>query len=154
MSNYLDENHYTCLSSCYECGKRIEIDFYDNHFQTRENVTFLGRLGKEKYTYCPYCGARNTGFIPYDPEQRINVFADDVVIDVDEEELNDEDAWWPEAEGVTLIDEEEEEEDSWEVEDESVKELFVCSSCGEKFRLNPKGCDKIYCYYCGKETIR
>ena len=84
------------------------------------------------------------------------MFADDAVaddvIDADEEELNDEDAWWPEAEGVTLIDKEE--EDPWEQEDESDKESFVCSSCGEKFRLNPKGCGKIYCYYCGKKSIR
>ena len=156
MNEHSDENYFTCLSSCYECGKRIEVDFYDNHFETKENVTFLGRLGKETYSYCPYCGAKHIGFIPYDPEQRINVFADDVVADdvivADEEELDEEDSWWLEAEGVTLIDEEEEEDEPWEAEDESVKESYICSSCGEKFRLNPKGCEKIYCYYCGKKS--
>ena len=31
---------------------------------------------------------------------------------------------------------------------------YVCSSYGEKFRLNSSGCDKIYYYYCGKEITR
>ena len=29
---------------------------------------------------------------------------------------------------------------------------FPCPDCGQKFRLNPKGNDKIYCYFCGKEA--
>lgn len=64
--------------------------------------------------------------------------------------MDEEDSWWPEAEGVTLIDEEAEEEEPREAEDESVKESYVCSSYGEKFRLNSRGCDKITITIAGK----
>jgi predicted RNA-binding Zn-ribbon protein involved in translation (DUF1610 family) len=42
--------------------------------------------------------------------------------------------------------------DPWEMDDESVLVAFTCPDCGQKFRLNPKGNDKIYCYFCGKEA--
>ena len=69
----------------------------------------------------------------------------------DEDDEDDADFWWPEAEGVTLIDEEEEEEPDHSGVDED-EETFVCRSCGEMIRLKRKGFEKIYCYYCGKET--
>ena len=78
--------------------------------------------------------------------QEIDLFSEDN----NAEELDEKDFWWPDTEGATLIDEEYE-NDSEETEDESAKRSFICSSCGETFRLNPKGCGKIYCYYCGKE---
>ena len=32
------EKYFTCISSCYECERRIEVDFYDDHFETKEDV--------------------------------------------------------------------------------------------------------------------
>lgn len=76
--------------------------------------------------------------------QEIDLFSEDD----NTEELDDEDSYWPDAEGATLIDAEDD-NDSEET-DETAKESFTCSSCGKKFRLNPKGRNKIYCYYCGE----
>lgn len=145
MSKNTEEYAFTCFSSCHKCKRRIKVEYNDDHFETKESVTFLGRLGSEIYTYCPYCGIKQTGFQPYDMHQEINLFSEDD----DAEEVDEEDFWRPDAEGVTLIDEEDD-NDSEETEDETEKKSFVCSSCGERFRLNPKGYDKIYCYYCGK----
>lgn len=150
----MDDNAITCFTSCYKCNRRIKIEFYDDKFETEENVTFLGRLGTRTYSYCPYCGTKESGFSPYDPEQKIDLSLED---DPEEYEIDDEEpSWWPDAEGVTLIDDEEEEEkgDPWEMDDEALMRSFTCPSCGEKFRLNPKGIDKIYCYYCGKEATK
>ena len=36
---------FICLSSCYKCGRQIEIEYYMDHFERKENATFLGRLG-------------------------------------------------------------------------------------------------------------
>lgn len=142
------ENAYTCCSSCFKCNRGIIVEYYEDDFETEDNVTFLGRLGTRKYSYCPYCGVKQSGFAPYDWNQKMDLSLED---DPEETENKDDggDSWWPDAEGVTLFDEDEEEDDSW---DESEKVPFSCSSCGKKTRLNPKGCDKVYCYFCGKET--
>jgi hypothetical protein len=147
----VEKGSYTCLSSCFKCNRGIAVEFYEDVFETEENTTFLGRLGTTTYTYCPYCGVKQSGFAPYDWNQKMDLsLEDDPAVPEDEEE--DGEAWWPDAEGVTLIDEDEEdEEDPW---DESEKEAFTCPSCGKKTRLNPKGCDRIFCYFCGKETER
>ena len=147
---------FICLSSCYKCGRQIEIEYYTDHFERKENATFLGRLGTEKYSYCPYCGVKQTGFSPYYPEQKMNLSMEDdpVSIKSDEDDEDDADFWWPEAEGVTLIDEEEEEEPDHSGVDED-EETFVCRSCGEMIRLKRKGFEKIYCYYlsmCKKDS--
>ena len=149
MREGIDENTFICITSCHKCRRHIEVEFHDGHFEAKENVTFLGRMGTETFTYCPYCGVRQTGFSPYDPQQKINLFPEDD----DDEEPDEEDSWWPDAEGVTLIDEEEDDTDSGEMDDESDKESFTCSSCGETFSLNPRGCNQIYCYYCGKAIL-
>ena len=145
----MNDDVINCYSSCYKCNKRIKIEYYEEACETKENVTFLGDLGTEIYSYCPYCGVKHTGFRPYDLQtERTAEFEDD-----DEEEWED-DSYWPEAEGVTLIDDDDEEEDGdpWEMDDESLLVAFTCPSCGQKFRLNPKGSKKIYCYFCGKEA--
>ena len=36
--------------------------------------------------------------------------------------------------------------------DEAQLAAFICPSCSQKFRLNPKGNDRIYSYFCGKEA--
>jgi len=98
-----------------------------------------------------YCGVKETGFRAYDPEQRMILSLEDdpeeCVFD-DEEEWEEEGFGWPDAEGVTLIDEDEADDYNRPSDEE---ELFTCSSCGESLSLNRKGCGKIYCYYCGKE---
>lgn len=150
----MNDNVFTCYSSCHKCNRRIKIQYFEDTCETRENVTFLGRLGTETYSYCPYCGVKQTGFMPYDTQpESTNALPDDE----DGEEWNDEaESWWPDAEGVTLVDEEDEEDDGdsnpWEMDDESVLEEFTCPSCRQHFRLNPKEIEKIYCYFCGKEA--
>ena len=62
MSKNSDEIAFTCLSSCHKCKRKIIVEYNDDHLETKENVTFLGRLGSEIYTYCPYCGVKQTGF--------------------------------------------------------------------------------------------
>lgn len=150
----MNDNAFTCYTSCYKCKRQIRIEYYDDKFETKENVTFLGRLGTTTYSYCPYCGTRESGFRPYDPEQKMDLSLEG---DPEESEFDDleEHAWWPDAEGVTLVDDDEEEEDDgdpWEMDDEALLVAFTCPDCGQKFRMNPKGCDKIYCYFCGKEA--
>lgn len=147
MSEHTEEYTFTCLSFCHKCEQQIKVEYNNRHFETKENVTFLGRLGSEIYTYCPYCGVKQARFQSYNVHQEIDLFSEDD----NAEELDDEDPWWPDAEGATLIAEEENDNNSEETEDESAKRSFICSSCGETFRLNPKRHDKIYCYYCGKE---
>ena len=44
-----------------------------------------------------------------------------------------------------------EDEEPFEMYPDDETEIFECKSCGESFRTSRKGCDKIYCYYCGKE---
>lgn len=147
----MEKGDYTCHSSCFKCNRGIVVEFYEDDFETVENTTFLGRLGTTTFSYCPYCGVKHSGFAPYDWNQKMDLsLEDDPVVPEDEED--DGEAWWPDTEGVTLIDEDEEDEDDrW---DESEKEAFTCPSCGKKTRLNPKGCDRIFCYFCGKETER
>ena len=149
----MNDNVFSSYSSCYKCEKRIKIEYYEDTCETKDNVTFMGDLGMEIYSYCPYCGVKHTGFRPYDLQPKETA----PVEDDDEEEWDDEvESWWPDAEGVTLVDEDDEEEeddgDPWEMDDESVLVAFTCPDCGQKFRLNPKGNDKIYCYFCGKEA--
>ncbi len=148
----MNDDAISCYSSCYKCHKRIKIEYYEDTCETKENVTFLGDLGTEIYSYCPYCGVKHTGFRPYDLQtERVASVVDD-----DEVEWDDEvESWWPEADGVTLVDDDEEEEedsDPWEMDDDALLAGFACPACGQKFRLNPKGTDKIYCYFCGKES--
>lgn len=147
----MNDNAFICVTSCYKCNRQIEVEYYNDNFETEENVTFLGRLGTRTYSYCPYCGTRESGFSPYDPEQKMDLSLEDDPVESEFDDL-EEHSWWPDAEGVTLIDAEEEENDALESEDESDRIAFICHSCGQKFRLNPKGCDKIYCYFCGKEA--
>ncbi len=148
----MNDNPLICITSCYKCKRQLKIEYFNNNFETEENVTFLGRLGTKTYSYCPYCGTKETGFRPYDLEQKIDLSLEN---DPEECEFDDceEPSWWPEAEGVTLVDgAEEEKDDPWEMNDETLLRSFTCPSCGQKFRLNPKGSDKIYCYFCGKEA--
>ena len=148
----MNDETISCYSSCYKCNKRIKIEYYEDACETKENVTFMGELGVEVYSYCPYCGVKHTGFRPYDLQTERNA----AIEDDDEEEWDaDDDSWWPDAEGVTLVDDDENEEedgDPWEMDDEAQLVAFTCPACGQKFRLNPKGNDKIYCYFCGKEA--
>ena len=147
----MSEGKYTCCSTCFKCDRGIVVSYVDDNFETEQNATFLGRLGTRKFSFCPYCGAKQTGFAPYDWDQEMDLSIED---DIDDEEEHDEgESWWPDAEGATLIDEDEEEDDddSW---DESEKDAFVCPSCGKKTWLNPKGCNRIFCFYCGKETVK
>ena len=148
MSNVDDDKNIICYSACHKCNRRIKIECYDDNFETKENVTFLGRLGTETYSYCPYCGVKQTGFSMY--ETKPAKFTEEE--DVAEVEWDDEEFWWPDAEGVTLVDDEEEENEHFlEIDDESATETFVCPACGEKFRVHPKGLEKHFCYYCGKK---
>ena len=148
----MNEGKFTCYTSCFKCKKQIEVEFDDDNFETEENVTFLGRQGTMKYHYSPYCGAKESGFRPYDPDQKMDLSLEDDPVKLDEEEQDDGEAWWPDVEGVTLIDEDEEDDD--DSCDESEKSAFACPSCGKKTWLNPKGCEKIFCYYCGKEAMK
>ena len=148
----MNDNVFSSYSSCYKCDKWIKIEYYEDTCETKENATFLGDLGIEIYSYCPYCGVKNTGFMPYDLQSKETASDEDA--EWDDEDEND-DTWWPDAEGVTLVDDDEEEEDDgdpWEMDDEELLVAFTCPDCGQKFRLSPKGCDKIYCYFCGKEA--
>ena len=148
----MSEGNYTCYSSCIKCDRRIVISYDDENFETEENATSLGRLGTLTFSYCPYCGVKKSGFSAYDRNQKMDLSLEDDPEVSDEEEWDDDDEpWWPDAEGVTLIDEEEDDDDSW---DEAEKDAFVCPSCGKKTWLNPKGCERIFCYYCGKEAGR
>ena len=147
------ENPSTHFSSCYKCKRRLKIECYSDNFETKENVEFFGDLGSESYSYCPYCGELNTGFSPYEIRS-VDMDADDEDEWEDEDSYNDEDYWWRRDDmGVTLIDEDEEPEDEepFEMYPEEETEVFECPSCGESFRTSRKGCDKIFCYYCGKE---
>lgn len=160
------ENPSIHLSSCHKCERRLKIECYSDNF-TREEGTFMGAMGIETYTYCPYCGVQGTGFSPYDDERgkfdferkKSHSWDDEDEYedewDDDEDEDYDDDGWWPESDGVELVDEEAEDdtddegENPWEMSADA--ELFECKSCGESFRTSRKGCKKIYCYYCGKE---
>ena len=145
----MSDDAFVCYSSCFWCHREIVVEYDDDNFQTEENVTFLGRLGKETYSYCPYCGKKESGFIPYDANQPIKIdHGEGNIPDEDDEE----DFWWPEAEGVELIDDETEDDSAEELDDDSARVLFICPACKERFRMNPKGRNKIYCYYCGKEA--
>lgn len=149
MNAETDGGFFTCYTSCYKCHRQIMIDYAEDSFETEENVTFLGRLGSMTYQYCPYCGVRESRFSPYDPDQKMDFSqVDNFAASIRDDETE---SLWPDVEGVTLIDEEEEGDDSW---DESEKVAFVCTSCGKKTRLNPKGCDKVFCFYCGKEAVK
>ena len=148
----MSDEAFICYTSCHICKQHLKIEFYHDKFETRENVTFLGRLGSETISYCPYCGAQQTGFSPYDPKQKMDMSLEQEPVESefdDPEEWDGGTSWWPDAEGVTLIDEDEGDDILGELEEE--KALFVCSHCGEKFRVNPKGCEKIFCYYCGEK---
>lgn len=160
-----EENPSVHLSSCHKCERRLKIECYSDNF-TREEGKFMGAMGIETITYCPYCGVQGTGFRPYDDDRGKFDFErekslgwdDDDEDDEYEDEWDDEDdGWWPDAPGVELVDEDEESddetddegEDPWEMSEDA--ELFECPSCGESFKTSRKGCDKIFCYYCGKK---
>ena len=147
------ENPSTHFSSCYKCKRRLKIECYSDNFETKENVEFFGDLGSESYSYCPYCGELNTGFSPYEIRP-VDMDADDEDEWEDEDSYNEEDYWWRRDDmGVTLIDEDEEPEDEepFEMYPDEETEVFECPSCGESFKTSRKGCDMIFCYYCGKE---
>ena len=148
----MSEGNFTSVSTCYKCNRGIVVSYDDDSFETEEDVTSLGRLGTMTYHYCPYCGVKESGFAPYDWNQKMDLSLEDDPEVSDQEWDDDSESGWPDAPGVTLIDEDEEDDDdSW---DESEKDAFVCPSCGKKTWLNPKGCEKIFCYYCGKEAMR
>ena len=103
----MNDNVFSSYSSCYKCEKRIKIEYYEDTCETKDNVTFMGDLGMEIYSYCPYCGVKHTGFRPYDLQTERNA----AIEDDDEEEWDaDDDSWWPDAEGVTLVDDDENED--------------------------------------------
>ena len=58
----MNDNVFSSYSSCYKCEKRIKIEYYEDTCETKDNVTFMGDLGMEIYSYCPYCGVKHTGF--------------------------------------------------------------------------------------------
>lgn len=158
------KNAIVLLSSCCDCGKTVRAEYYNENFQTRRKK-FLGREGTETTHYCPYCGKSSPGFLPDDPSAPWSF--DDIDEDIDEEketeteedfvddyEHESEGAWWPNVEGVTLVnddedDEETEEDYSFGPNDENAV-AFLCPSCNEKFRINPREYKKIHCLYCGK----
>ena len=152
------ENPSTHFSSCYKCNRRLKIECYSDNCVRKENAVFLGDKGTESYSYCPYCGVQQTGFSPYEIHSR-SVEMDAMDTDDedewdDEDNYNEEDYWWRRDDmGVTLVDEDEEPEDDepFEMYPDDETEVFECKSCGESFRTSRKDCDKIYCYYCGKE---
>ena len=146
------ENPSTHFSSCYKCNRRLKIECYSDNFERKENAVFFGDKGTESYSYCPYCGIQQTSFSPYEIHP-VEMDADDED-DWEDDDYNEEDYWWRRDDlGVTLVDEDEEPEDDepFEMYPDDETEVFECKSCGESFRTSRKGCDKIYCYYCGKE---
>ena len=70
-----------------------------------------------------------------------------------EDDYDGEDSWWPDSEGVDLEDDYDEDPDDnpWEMDPMDITRICTCKSCKESFRLNPKGCKKFYCLFCGKE---
>lgn len=152
----MEDDAIICYTSCFRCNRQIRVKYYNDHFETRENTVFLHRLGRETYTYCPYCGHKETSFSPYDnqPEEiPADPVDDEFLFENDDqcewEEWDEGESFWPEAEGAELVDDDEEDDPS-EKYDDSNADSFSCPFCGEKFRVNPKGCAKIYCYYCGQ----
>ena len=166
-----EEGPYTLYSTCDDCSRHLKVEYYnDDAFETYE-TTFLGRRGTESVHYCPYCGKRSGGFSPYDPDEPMRFDELDAPspfnhsdrnADDDEEYEDDhyaeddydgEDSWWPDSEGVDLEDDYDEDPDDnpWEMDPMDITRICTCKSCKESFRLNPKGCKKFYCLYCGKE---
>ncbi|MBQ3794792.1 MAG: hypothetical protein II842_00655 [Butyrivibrio sp.] len=154
------KNATVLLSSCCDCGKTVRAEYYNENFQTRR-TKFLGREGTETTHYCPYCGKSSPGFLPDDPSAPWSFDDEDEDADVDagkhidagiDEDFKEESegSWWPDADGVILGDDEDDEEDfSFGPNDENAV-AFLCPSCNEKFRINPRGYKKIHCLYCGK----
>ena len=139
------ENPITHFSSCFRCNRRLKIECYSDNFTRRKNVTFLGRLGEKGYSYCPYCGAVNSSFAPYDDNGPVSVSNfDNEEDDDDEMEIND----WSKV--PALDDEDIEEEEPLKMYPMEETETFTCPSCGESFRTGKLGFDRIFCYYCGK----
>ena len=145
------ENPITLYTSCYKCNKELKVEYYDDNFESYETV-FLGRKGTKTIHYCPYCGEKNSGFSPYDinePMKFDNITSSDDKLDDDE---NDVDSWWPDSDGAELIPDdtpEKEDPNPYEMDNNAITEIFTCSECSKSFRLNPKGCKKIHCLYCG-----
>ena len=168
--NNFEEGPYTLYCTCSDCGRHLKVEYYnDNAFETYEK-TFLGRLGTETVHHCPYCGKRSGGFSPYDPDEPMRFDELDAPIsraiddddrdgdtfEAEERGLDDGDSWWPDSEGVELEDEYDEDTDDpddnpWEMDPADITKICTCKNCKESFRLNPKGCEKLYCLYCGKE---
>ena len=120
----MNDDAFVRCSTCFRCHREIKVEYYDDNFRTKENATFLGRLGREIISYCPYCGEKETGFSPYDPNQLIKIdHTEETIPDEDDGE----DFWWPEAEGVEFIDDEKENANAEEPDDDTAAVAFICS---------------------------
>ena len=168
QENSFEEGPYSLYTTCSNCDRHLKVEYYnDDAFETYE-TTFLGRRGTESIHYCPYCGERSGGFSPYDPDEPMRFDELDALsphsrLSDDDEEYEDdhyaeddydgEDSWWPDSEGVDLEDDYDEDPDDnpWEMDPMDITRICTCKSCKESFRLNPKGCKKFYCLFCGKE---